>query len=553
MRWIRSVTLAALSISSLALAQPARKPLKQAVEALDDAASKARKAGGQCKATIYDAADDLSDRADALKRDGNANATGRLQQDVANLANNASWSGCPDKVVNALHRASDALDDARRAMWEGNNGNGNGPPPNSGNGNNGYGNGNGSDDDGQYHVASMAPLQVQVRSMFENEPAVQVSVPELTIRQMQGQNFYLGARFRSFQGNWSEWVTTQQWSVPSDPFVWRNAFTHYFRYSTLAEEDFADGRYVARISLFDSRGRELAFRETSFTAKVPNLPRVAVMPTIQVQPVLPTIPVPPIQQPLPRDCGTGADVGCGYARDGRYAMEAQQFANVMRSLQATTSDVARVQVLNQTWPQNYVTAIQFGMMLDTITGEQTRLQAAQAGMYRVVNVQNAAAYADHFRNPPFRQQYVAMCGGGMQQPPQYVPPQPGYQQPPQPGYQQPQRDCGTGQNDIGCTMTRNGRWAVDGTAWPQMLASLRGTMNELVREDNLKSMFGNQGVTAIQMGLLMDLFNNEITRLDVAKFLASRVVNPQHAIGYSSKFQNSLLGQEYLQVLGQQR
>jgi hypothetical protein len=86
-----------------------------------------------------------------------------------------------------------------------------------------------------------------------------------------------------------------------------------------------------------------------------------------------------------------------------------------------------------------------------------------------------------------------------------------------------------------------------------MYASLRGTMNEITRYQMLESLFGNQGVTAVQMGLLMDLFNNEITRLDVARFLASRVVNPQHTLGFSTRFQNSILGQDFVDTMAQQR
>ena len=51
----------------------------------------------------------------------------------------------------------------------------------------------------------------------------------------------------------------------------------------------------------------------------------------------------------------------------------------------------------------------------------------------------------------------------------------------------------------------------------------------------------------------MDLFNNELTRLDMAKFAATRTVNPMHAIGLSAKFRNSILAQDYVTVMGRQQ
>ena len=531
---MRLAILAALSLSSLALAQVARRPVKQAVDALDDAASRARKANPQCRSSVYDLADSLSDRTDALKRNGTAREAGRIEQEISQLASTASWSNCPDRVVESLNRAADLLDDVRRAMWDDRRNDDDRP-----------GDRRDDDDEQQWRLASMNPLQVTTNAVFENEPAVRVTVPELTLRSMRGQNFYLGAKFRSFQGNWSEWVTTQQWSVPSDPFVWRNAFTHFFRSSSLAEDDHADGRFIARVSLFDARGRELAFREVNFKVRLPRLP----FGPPGVPPVIG--PPPPTVQ---RDCGTGADVGCTLMRDGRFPMDGPTFSGFMRSLSGNTSEVMRSQTVGTLFANNYATAIQFGMILDVFNSEMFKMQAAQQGVGRVVNPQHAIGYADKFRSNLYRTQYTQLFANVPQQQPPVdpnFPPNP--YRPPPPGPPQPVvRDCGTGPNDIGCGMSRNGRWPVDGAAWPGMYASLRGTMNEITRNQMLESMFGNQGVTAVQMGLLMDLFNNEITRLEVAKFLASRVVNPQHTLGFSTKFRNSILGQDFVDTMAQQ-
>jgi hypothetical protein len=385
---------------------------------------------------------------------------------------------------------------------------------------------------------------------------------------MTNQQFYLAARFRSFQGHWSDWVTTQQWSVPSDPFVWKNPFSHFFRYSTLAEDDFSDGRFVARISLFDASGRELTFREVSFT--VPRLPQLPVAPP----------PVVVQQPPVNRDCGTGPDVGCGMSRDGRYPMDGATFQGFMRSMQTTTSEMMRGQTAQAMFASNYATAVQFGLVLDLFQSEMSRMGVAQYGAPRVVNPQHAIGYADKFSSNMYRTSYTQLMAQQqgqpvvvVQQPPPYgnrpppppppgnpyaqnQPPPPGNpygNQPPPPPGRGPARDCGTGPQDPGCGMQRNGRWAMDAMAWSGFYNSLRGTPNELTRQSMAQQVLGNQAITAAQLGLLMDLFANELTRLDVAKYAATRVTNPMHAIGWSTKFQNSILAQDYVTVMGRQQ
>jgi hypothetical protein len=114
------------------------------------------------------------------------------------------------------------------------------------------------------------------------------------------------------------------------------------------------------------------------------------------------------------------------------------------------------------------------------------------------------------------------------------------------------RDCGTGR-DPGCTMTRDGKYAMDGDVWNGFYQSLKSQPNEITREEMTEKMLKKNYLTAKQMGLLLDLFNNEITRLDVAKFSASHVVNPQHALGFSSKWNNSISAGEYTEMISEQQ
>ncbi len=124
----------------------------------------------------------------------------------------------------------------------------------------------------------------------------------------------------------------------------------------------------------------------------------------------------------------------------------------------------------------------------------------------------------------------------------------------QPVYvQQVARDCGTGPSDPGCLMSKNGQLPMDGATFAGVLQTLRAQRNTIVREEMAQKMFARQFVTAAQLGLVIDAFaDHGITQLDVAKELAPRVVNPQHAMLHSTKFQNSISAEEYVGVMAAQ-
>lgn len=113
------------------------------------------------------------------------------------------------------------------------------------------------------------------------------------------------------------------------------------------------------------------------------------------------------------------------------------------------------------------------------------------------------------------------------------------------------RDCGTGE-DPGCTMKRNGEYAMDAETFRGIMKSLKSTGNELTREDMAEKMFKRNYLTAKQFGQVLDLFENELTKLDVAKTVAPKVVNPQHALGFSSKWENDLNGEDYVEIMSAQ-
>jgi hypothetical protein len=543
------LTLLALTLAQTALAQPYKKLVNQAAESLEDAETRARRAGGQCRSTVMSAIDVATDHVYDLRKEHRGRDIETVKNELSGVASNASYAACPHEVLEGIQRAIGTLEEVRIAMWQDRHGQ---PAPQG-------------DDDGMgappqtLGFAQLSALKVDPNARFEGESAVKLMLPELRLTGMQGRNFYLATRYRSYEGQWNEWVTTQQWTVPSDPYIWKNAFNHFFRASTLAEDDFSSGRFVARISVFDAdSGQELASREITFQVRtLPQLPPAPIVETPLPPPQLPVPTQPAVQN---RDCGTGPDVGCMMVRNGLMAMDAPTYQGVMQQLRTNPNENVRAQLARTVFERNAATALQFGLMLDMFQNEMLRLSVAQAAAPRIVNPQHALGYASKFQNASFQAQYsqvmMGQTGYGVpptqQPPPQYGQPAPGYGQPP-PGYGQPaMRDCGTG-NDPGCALLRNGRPAMDAVTFQGVVASLRNTPNELTRADMAFSALDANNLTALQLGALMDLFQNDFTMLDVTKRAAAHVVNPQAAIGLSVKFRNSLIGRDYVEVMARQR
>jgi len=114
------------------------------------------------------------------------------------------------------------------------------------------------------------------------------------------------------------------------------------------------------------------------------------------------------------------------------------------------------------------------------------------------------------------------------------------------------RDCGTGR-DPGCTMTRDGKYAMDADIWNGFYQSLKSQKSELTREEMAEKMLKKNYLTAAQLSLVLDLFNSELTKMDVAKFAVPHVVNPQHALGFSSKWKSSISADEYTELISEQQ
>lgn len=113
-------------------------------------------------------------------------------------------------------------------------------------------------------------------------------------------------------------------------------------------------------------------------------------------------------------------------------------------------------------------------------------------------------------------------------------------------------DCGTG-DDPGCTMQRGGHRPMDAETLRGLLEALGSNGNEINRFDIAKTTLQTEYLTAKQLGLVLDLFDNEIYRFDVAKLAAPHVVNPKHAMSLSTKFNNSIYATDFTKLMVSQR
>jgi hypothetical protein len=244
----------AVFVSSIASGQipsvSAKRALKEAGRVLEDAQEAAEEHAGSCAAVLSQPLEKAAEEAAAFRKSFDVEALFRLRLNLSALSTTAGINGCPLAVSEGVSKAQELLETARLGVA------GAAAPP------------------AQGPVILSSP-RMTVQSILNGRPAVRVSIDELSLHGFQGRTFYLGVRYRSVEGDWTDWVTTQVWSVPTAAFVWKNAFNHFIPASALAEDDFANGRFVVQVGVFDGANRNrLAFRETFF--RVRNLPRLPV-------------------------------------------------------------------------------------------------------------------------------------------------------------------------------------------------------------------------------------------------------------------------------------
>ncbi len=111
------------------------------------------------------------------------------------------------------------------------------------------------------------------------------------------------------------------------------------------------------------------------------------------------------------------------------------------------------------------------------------------------------------------------------------------------------RDCGLGADDPGCSQAKKGKLPLDGGEFLSLVKTLEKQNNEIIRQEMFEKMFKDTAVTARQMGKLLTLFNNEITRFEVATFLAPWVVNPRAALEHADKFNNAIYQGDFVELM----
>lgn len=101
----------------------------------------------------------------------------------------------------------------------------------------------------------------------------------------------------------------------------------------------------------------------------------------------------------PRDCGTGPDdAGCNEAKDGRYAMDKDEFTGVMTALKATNNELVRADMAKKLLDGSRVTARQFGQLMALFNNELTRMDFVRERANRMVDPKRALGFASTFNN-----------------------------------------------------------------------------------------------------------------------------------------------------------
>lgn len=113
-------------------------------------------------------------------------------------------------------------------------------------------------------------------------------------------------------------------------------------------------------------------------------------------------------------------------------------------------------------------------------------------------------------------------------------------------------DCGAGFDDPGCGLERGGQRPMDAREFEGLLAALRSTSSDLSKEAQATKALRRSLLTAAQLGLVLDQFSSDLSRLAVVRALVGNVVNPRHALGHSVKFSSALSREEYVDLLSQQ-
>ena len=419
---MRHALLASLLVPALALAGPFRDALDEATDQLEDAYTQVRRGGPTCRNTLRSSVNQLIDEVEDLQRSDSERTVAELRARVLSVAAQAPNASCPREVGKRLNRAADALEKAREVLARQDRRK------------------HRDDDDdrapGAPNVGAALLEQVAVipQALADNEGVVRVDVGKLTLQGVRGQRFQLAARIRAVNGPWDEWLLGQAYTCPTDPFIWPNAQTFYFRHEYLRRLDTAQGAFVVEVFVLGPNNRWLGKTEVRTQVRLPWHP-VAAQPgpaQLEVQPMLPgrqppnvgpraapggppppppppgAMAPPPPPPPNARDCGTGADPGCTVQRNGLWAMDRAAFEGFLTSLRAARGEFARGDIASSVLSRNAVTAMQLGIVLDQFASEFRKMEVAKVAAPRVVNPQAAVGLSAKFSSTFNQREFVEL-------------------------------------------------------------------------------------------------------------------------------------------------
>lgn len=109
-----------------------------------------------------------------------------------------------------------------------------------------------------------------------------------------------------------------------------------------------------------------------------------------------------------RDCGTGADLGCGLTLEGVLPADREAYGALLQGLASERSEKKRARLALTRAAGLYLTAAQFTRLLDLFPGDEARLEVAEGTARRVVNLRDAQGYAARFGKGPARARYTQL-------------------------------------------------------------------------------------------------------------------------------------------------
>jgi hypothetical protein len=373
-------------LPGLVWANPFKESLTDAAESIEDASSAAKRAGGSCKG-ILPSLDQSVEDIDSIRRGTTERRMNQIQSFVNGLQAASAQAGCPRKVAERISRAVVALNNARSMMEDDddrrdrrhhhrddddedeNRRQPPAPPP---------------PPPGRAVEITLGELRVIYGERVNGEGGVKVVLGASSLRGLGRAPFSFGGRVRMEDGSWSEWLTSQQYMAPQDPYQ-APEYVQWFP-AHLLRGGSGNGHFLARISLLDRNRSELAFRE------------------VPIDLVGAPAPTPM----APRDCGTGQDPGCSMQRAAHWAMDGETFSGFYQSQKSTSSDLARADMCRSVLGNNWITAKQLGMLLELFNSDLVRLDVAKVAAPHTVNPQHALGLTSKFRSSLLQRDFTAL-------------------------------------------------------------------------------------------------------------------------------------------------